>query len=176
MIVPQLRTLLANERMSITTLSRKTGIPRATLTLFADDKTTGIRYETLNKISIALGVHPMELFLFIPYDVGVTVDFSHCPPVDFADKEDSTYRYPCAYRLTGARDLEVELATDVDIVQSKKHVVVNLPRTIQDDFLSAIPALPKLVRVSILRKLAEEICTQLAVPEGYEPFTVFPGL
>lgn len=66
MIKNRVSTILGEQRMRISELSKLTGISQNALNKIYHDKTKGIDFETLNKICTALNKNTQELFEFIP--------------------------------------------------------------------------------------------------------------
>ncbi|HIW72342.1 MAG TPA: helix-turn-helix transcriptional regulator, partial [Candidatus Levilactobacillus faecigallinarum] len=64
MIESGLRTILDNQKISISELSKLTNISRKTLTQLADNKSNGIKFNTLNSLVTALGVNVNEILKF----------------------------------------------------------------------------------------------------------------
>ena len=66
MIKNRVSTILGEQRMRISELSKLTGISQNALNKIYHDKTKGIDFVTLNKICTALNKNTQELFEFIP--------------------------------------------------------------------------------------------------------------
>lgn len=60
----------------MTELHKRTGISMKTLSLFANKRTDGVQYRTLEKVSRALGVELEDLIMRSDdvYDIGVFID------------------------------------------------------------------------------------------------------
>lgn len=74
MILSELTKHLLARRITISELSRGTGISRPTLTALANNTTTGIQYDTLNKICSYLEIDPSLLLIFIPFELSITLN------------------------------------------------------------------------------------------------------
>lgn len=66
MIKCHLSRILGAKRMSMTELSKKTGISRNTIYLLYHEKTAGITFATMEKLCTALEVQPGDLLEHIP--------------------------------------------------------------------------------------------------------------
>ena len=73
MIYSNLAVLLAERDLSITKVSKDTGISRTTLTSLCSNHGQGIQFDTLNTLCIYLGVTPDKLIAFAP----VNIEISH---------------------------------------------------------------------------------------------------
>lgn len=76
MIQTLLKPLLKEKNMTMTELHKRTGISMKTLSLFANKRTDGVQYRTLEKVSRALGVELEDLIMRSDdvYDIGVFID------------------------------------------------------------------------------------------------------
>lgn len=74
MILSELTKHLLARRITISELSRGTGISRPTLTALANNTTTGIQYDTLSKICSYLEIEPSLLLIFIPFELSITLN------------------------------------------------------------------------------------------------------
>ena len=72
MLIPNLATLLAERRLTISRLSQDTGISRTTLTALASRTARGIQFDTLNRLCLYLKVTPDALFIHRPFDLAMT--------------------------------------------------------------------------------------------------------
>lgn len=171
MIISQLRTVLANHRMNITSLSRATGIPRATITLLADNKNVGVQFATLDKICMALHTDPASLFLYAPISVDAHVKPFANP--DYDTSEPFSFRAPFKFSLfhDGKLD-ERDMAVDIDFVPSDKNFVIYLPKEMAD-FLKPLQSLPVLFRATVLDKFFDKIASELDKPTGYTIIQIF---
>ena len=66
MIVVQLDVMLAKRKMRSKELAEKIGITEANLSLLKSGKVKGVRFETLDKICIALECQPGDLLEYRP--------------------------------------------------------------------------------------------------------------
>lgn len=71
MIKCNLAVLLAERGLKLTTVSNDTGISRTTLTALANNKNSGIQFDTLNTLCIYLRVKPDQFFVFVPMDIKI---------------------------------------------------------------------------------------------------------
>ena len=67
MIDSNLAVLLAERNLRITKVSKDTGISRTTLTSLCYDHTAGVKFDTLEKLCMYLGITPAEFFNYSPY-------------------------------------------------------------------------------------------------------------
>lgn len=75
MIRCNLAVLLAERSVKIVRMAADTELSRTTLTALATNKSTGIQYDTLEKICRYLNVTPSDLFVMYPIDFNVSVEF-----------------------------------------------------------------------------------------------------
>lgn len=73
MIYSELQKLLIKERLTISEFSRATGISRPTITALANNRSTGIQFDTLNVICAFLEVEPSLVFTFLPFDITINL-------------------------------------------------------------------------------------------------------
>lgn len=66
MIKNRLSSVLGEQRMRVSELSKLTGISQNALNKIYHDKTKGIDFDTLNKLCNVLNKNSQELFEFIP--------------------------------------------------------------------------------------------------------------
>lgn len=66
MIKNRLSSVLGEQRMRVSELSKLTGISQNALNKIYHDKTKGIDFDTLNKLCNVLKKNSQELFEFIP--------------------------------------------------------------------------------------------------------------
>ena len=171
MIISQLRTVLANHRMTITALSRATGIPRATLTLLADNKNVGVQFTTLDKICMALHTEPSSLFLYAPFSIEARLGKFDVP--SYGTDESFSFSAPFTLALIcNGETSEKELTVNVDFVPSEKHFVIYLPSKVST-LLKPVTSLQVLFKISVLDKIFTDIATALQKPKGYEVIQVF---
>lgn len=71
MIKSKLNIILAERDLSISDLSKRTGVSRTTLTSLTKNHSAGIQYDTLNKICMHLRIQPKDLFEYLPFDIEV---------------------------------------------------------------------------------------------------------
>jgi putative transcriptional regulator len=62
-VVCRLDTLLAERRMTLTELSRRTGITMANLSILKNNKAKAVRISTLQALCAALDVTPGDIFV-----------------------------------------------------------------------------------------------------------------
>lgn len=72
MIYSNLAVLLAERDLSITKVSKDTGISRTTLTALCTNHGQGIQFDTLNTLCIYLGITPDKLIAFVPVNIEVS--------------------------------------------------------------------------------------------------------
>lgn len=82
MLMCNLQVLLAERDLTISGLAEITGISRTALSQTANNKTTGIQYDTLNRICTALNVKVSDVLLYYPYDFEIDVH-GESPNPDF---------------------------------------------------------------------------------------------
>lgn len=70
MIHSNLRTILKKQRLSVSTVSNKTGIGRTTLTSLLYNTGNGIQFETLEKLCYFLKININDLFTYVPFNIG----------------------------------------------------------------------------------------------------------
>lgn len=80
MLINKLNVLLTEHNLTITKMSKDTGLSRTTLTLLANNHTQGIQFDTLNKICLYLNINPSDFFEFIPLEIAANV-------VNFSEKQ-----------------------------------------------------------------------------------------
>lgn len=66
MIKNNLKHILVDRNMSLAKLAREAGIHYTTLYNFAQDETTSIHKETLDRVCETLGIHPGDIFIYVP--------------------------------------------------------------------------------------------------------------
>ena len=69
MILCNLSNILEKRNMSIIELSKLTSISRISLSALANNKSSGINYETLDAICRSLQIKPNEFFLYLPISI-----------------------------------------------------------------------------------------------------------
>jgi len=74
MIISNLKTLLAQQNLTISKTSIDTGISRPTLTALANNNFKGIQLDTLDTLCKYLNVTPNDILSFFPYEINF--DFS----------------------------------------------------------------------------------------------------
>lgn len=72
MIRTKLSVLMAEQDIRQDELSARTGISKATLSNVANNKTSGIQYEILDKLALFFNVSPSDFFEYIPYNIKIT--------------------------------------------------------------------------------------------------------
>ena len=72
MLIPNLSVLLAERRLTVSRVSRDTGISRTTLTALTGRGARGIQFDTLDKLCRYLRVAPDALFIYLPYDLSLS--------------------------------------------------------------------------------------------------------
>lgn len=60
-----LSVVMAQERMSLNELSEKVGITISNLSILKNEKAKGVRFETLNKICMALNCQPGDILEYV---------------------------------------------------------------------------------------------------------------
>lgn len=68
MIKSNLAIIMAEKKIKISELSRKTGISRVTLTSLYYNNSGGIQFDTLNNLCNFFNVKPSDLLLYFPFD------------------------------------------------------------------------------------------------------------
>ena len=91
MIKSNLAIIMAEKKIKISELSRKTGISRVTLTSLYYNNSGGIQFDTLNNLCNFFNVKPGDLLLYFPFDYKI--------------KNLSPY-------IDGASDFEIEYTTN----------------------------------------------------------------
>ena len=76
MLIPNLAVLLAERRLTISKVSRDTGISRTTLTALAGRSARGIQFDTLNALCQYLKVGPDALLAYLPFDLALEAEGS----------------------------------------------------------------------------------------------------
>ncbi len=66
----RLRELRTAKRLTQVQLAELCGMPQSTISRIESGSTTGVDFETLDRLAAALGVHPSELIMYgqIPFD------------------------------------------------------------------------------------------------------------
>ena len=66
----RLRELRTAKRLTQVQLAELCGMPQSTISRIESGSTTGVDFETLDRLAAALGVHPSELIVYgqIPFD------------------------------------------------------------------------------------------------------------
>ncbi len=66
----RLRELRTAKRLTQVQLAEVCGMPQSTISRIESGSTTGVDFETLDRLAAALGVHPSELIVYgqIPFD------------------------------------------------------------------------------------------------------------
>ncbi len=66
----RLRELRTAKRLTQVQLAKLCGMPQSTISRVESGSTTGVDFETLDRLAAALGVHPSELIVYgqIPFD------------------------------------------------------------------------------------------------------------
>lgn len=75
MIRNNLAILLAERNMKISDLAKMTGISRSTLTTLSNNDSSGVQFETLNKIALSLEIVPSDFFDYFPADISIEKDY-----------------------------------------------------------------------------------------------------
>lgn len=65
-IIVKLDSLLVQRKITSKALAFQIGISETNLSLLKSGKVKGIRFETLNKICVALGCQPADILTWIP--------------------------------------------------------------------------------------------------------------
>jgi len=86
LIKSKLNIILAERDLSISDLSKRTGVSRTTLTSLTKNHSAGIQYDTLNKICMHLRIQPKDLFEYLPFDIEVRNEHSSTDPDEFIVK------------------------------------------------------------------------------------------
>ncbi len=68
----RLRELRTAKGLTQVQLAKLCGMPQSTISRIESGSTTGVDFETLDRLAAALGVHPSELIVYgqIPFDYG----------------------------------------------------------------------------------------------------------
>ena len=68
----RLRELRTGKGLTQVQLAELCGMPQSTISRIESGSTTGVDFETLDRLAAALGVHPSELIVYgqIPFDYG----------------------------------------------------------------------------------------------------------
>lgn len=74
MILCRLSEILDLKNLKITTVSKKTGISRTTLTYLCQNHTKGIQYDTMDALCKYLEMDVGDLFLYVPMEISFSFD------------------------------------------------------------------------------------------------------
>lgn len=66
MVINRLSIILGEKRLKVSQVHRGTGIDSKTLLNLYHDNTTGIKFQTLNKLCEYLNIQPGDLLVFVP--------------------------------------------------------------------------------------------------------------
>lgn len=77
MIKSNLAIVMAEKKIKISELSRKTGISRVTLTSLYYNNSGGIQFDTLNNLCNFLSVKPSDILVYYPFDYKIKDLYPH---------------------------------------------------------------------------------------------------
>ena len=128
MIKSNLAIVMAETKIKISKLSRKTGISRVTLTSLYYNNSGGIQFDTLNNLCNFFNVKPSDLLLYYPFDYKIKDLF---PNVDSVEDFEIEYTinnkfFSCPLSLDFSIEKKIEpedegggiIVTDVFLVVS----------------------------------------------------------
>ena len=128
MIKSNLAIVMAEKKIKISELSRKTGISRVTLTSLYYNNSGGIQFDTLNNLCNFFNVKPSDLLLYYPFDYKIKDLF---PNVDSVEDFEIEYTinnkfFSCPLSLDFSIEKKIEpedegggiIVTDVFLVVS----------------------------------------------------------
>lgn len=128
MIKSNLAIIMAEKKIKISELSRKTGISRVTLTSLYYNNSGGIQFDTLNNLCNFFNVKPSDLLLYYPFDYKIKDLF---PNVDSVEDFEIEYTinnkfFSCPLSLDFSIEKKIEpedegggiIVTDVFLVVS----------------------------------------------------------
>ena len=125
MLISNLRMLLAERNLKITTVSGKTGISRTTLTALNTDSSKMIQFETINTLSAYLHVVPADFFLYTPINMQIEItdseEWKHYDTV-LGDNELPNVEFDAfngKLKLTFSKDLKFVDSTEMDFKVDK---------------------------------------------------------
>lgn len=82
MIKSNLAIIMAEKKIKISELSRKTGISRVTLTSLYYNNSGGIQFDTLNNLCNFLSVKPSDILVYYPFDYKIKDLFPNVDSVE----------------------------------------------------------------------------------------------
>ena len=137
MLKSNLKVLLAERDLKITKVSKDTGISRTTLTSLTFGYAKGVQFETINTLCNYLKISPNDLFLYVPYDIEITLNnFSfkinsknnhlNCNFI-VTDENKKNCFISTAYISNSKNSFHINIKTDKEDFKNIRYYLKNLP-------------------------------------------------
>ena len=117
MVLCNLAVLLAERNLTITKVSKDTGISRTTLTALSRNYGQGIQFDTLNGLCAYLKITPSDLLSFFPFDMKIT----HCR----IDEKAQDIEYEIEFKYNN-REYKYNLCGDFYLYYGERNIVKNI--------------------------------------------------
>lgn len=153
MIQTLLKPLLEEKNMTMTELHKRTGISMKTLSLFANQRTDAVQFNTLERIAETLNVEIHDLFIKVDDIYYITVEIAHF------EQTKSKYLYDLILSFKHKdTNLSHDLSLSCDVKLTKlnklKLLTVNINKVNRDDWRNIVNTL-------LLKNLTTEIFLEI---------------
>lgn len=179
MLIPNLSVLLAERRLTLSRVAQDTGLSRTTLTALTGRDARGIQFDTLNRLCQYLKVTPGDLFIYLPFDLALSVEgaLGHSRIA-----LDVTGAGGAAERFTLLCDAEPRYAQTDPATLDALRVRLSLPDAPEDaERNRRITALLRSLPGSVLADLERDILARFdenidpaLAPQDYSPSLLWP--